>query len=333
MGGMSARLLPAVLLLALLGGCGGDEANERATLEAKRLAAAKAMGVPDEVEAFGMRFLYVPAGVLKREVDGGTYDVNIGVGFYVQTTRVTHRDPEVILGSQEIVVDDGDLTRVTRAHGVETARLACLRQDTWLFRLPTEAEWEFALPYLEAPPVGREWMLDRFGPLPTWTVSDPHGPNEGDTYVVRGPNGREGLPPETRAKDLGYRFVIHLGYGLGTYGATKVTFRLFDEKAPERNKELKGGYDLRVISMNDRLQARTLGVEAEWKLVSDPGSPVTLTMVPGAYYVYAERTRDGQVLRGKEMKFHVADKPVERPVPIPEKDQKRYGSGGREKPQ
>lgn len=277
-----------------------------------QVEAARTNGVPvARVDPDGARFVYIPAGSFQREVDGANYEVNLGVGFYIQLDA---------------------RSGMTHHAATAAAASASARDPIWDYRLPTEAEWAYARRFLPERAGPREWMLDRFAALPTWIVSDPHGPREGATYVVRDGKRRAGLEPEAQAADLGFRFVSPLGYGLGEYGATQVTFRLVDEFADRGAQALSGGYDLRVISMNDRLQARTLGVDAHWRRVRDPGSPVTLSMVPGAYYVYAERALAGQVLRGKEMKFYVADDPVERTVPIPEKNQERYGSGGREQP-
>jgi len=318
---VSARPCLVVLFVVLVG-CGHGHADGPqlvpvpgipwAQVTQAQVDAARTMGVPVAREFEQRRFVYVPAGLFERTVGDERCEVNIGIGFYVQA--------EPVVGP------------VTLQEATQVASELSARDDTWSYRLPTEAEWEWARRFLPAQTSAREWMLDHFGPLPSWTVSDPHGPRDGTTHVVRDGAKREALPPETRASDLGFRLVSPLGYGLGRYGTTAVTFRLVDELTPGP-APIRGGYDLRVISMNDRLQARALGIEAEWTLVPDPASPVTLTMVPGAYYVYAERARDGQLLRGKEMKFYVGAVAVERTVPIPERDQKRYGSGGREKPQ
>jgi hypothetical protein len=56
-------------------------------------------------------------------------------------------------------------------------------------------------------------------------------------------------------------------------------------------------------------------------------------MVPGKYYVYAERTAGGKLTRGREIKFHVWEKALRVAVPIPHPDMQRFGSGGTEKPQ
>ena len=171
---------------------------------------------------------------------------------------------------------------------------------------------------------------------------DPLGPQEGALRVVRGRGAgapparcaqRSGVAPQITARDLGVRLVVPLGYGLGRYGSVPVTFRLVDPEAKKGDAAITGGYDLRVIRMQDRLAARTAGTETVWQRVQDPGSPATLTMVPGKYYVYAERMRRGKLARGVEIKFQVWEKAIEISVPVPERDLGRYGSGGAEKPQ
>jgi len=188
----------------------------------------------------------------------------------------------------------------------------------------------------------REWCADRYAELPSWIVQDPIGPGQGSSYVVRG-GGRPAHPArsaaraevaaEAQAPDLGFRLLVPVGYGLGRYGSVQVTFRLEDRRAGPGDVAPTGGYDLRLIRMNDRLTARTARVDAVWARVPAPPSPVTLSMVPGKYYIYSEAVHGGALDRGREIKFQVWDHPIEVPVPIPEKDMRRYGSGGHEKPQ
>ncbi len=336
----------AVGLLLLLGGVGGCGRHEPVSVArgdarwtrvtSRQAEAAAAMGVPAVLDVQGLHFVFVPAGTLRRRVDGVETDVALDRGFFIQTAPVTRRQRARVLGAAE--EGEGYVLGATHADAERLAARLTAEGAPWTFRLPTEAEWAYARPYVEgvrepggAPPAG-EWVLDHFGPLPSWTVSDPRGPPEGRAYVVRHGIGREAVPAEGAPSDVGFRFVIPLGCGLGAYGATDVTFRLFDELRPQREATIRGGYDLRVISMNDRLRARTMNRDAHWQRVPDPGSPVTLKMVPGAYYVYAERVHGKQILRGKEMKFYVKGEPVERLVPIPEADPSRYGSGVREPP-
>jgi hypothetical protein len=66
--------------------------------------------------------------------------------------------------------------------------------------------------------------------------------------------------------------------------------------------------------------------------VTQPAFPIALRMLPGAYYVYAEGRRDGQLVRAVERKFHVEAGASELTVPVPEAALSRFGSGADEGP-
>ena len=341
-----------------------------ARVSAAQLERATFLGVPAAFEnARGMRFVFVPSGVFPMgspDDEPGhaeseqLHEVSLTLGYYLQTTPVT--------AAQFGGTGSGWATNVSHAEAASFAAVLGAEDPDWSYRLPSEAEWEYACragattayPWgpdavgaTDAPnPWGlsglavgiREWVRDRFGPLPSWAVGDPLGPRapEGSGYVVRGGGTRArparcaqraGLAGTSRAPDLGFRLVVPVGYGLGAYGSVAVTFRLTDPMGGAGEAAPDAAYDLRIVKMNDRLSARMAGTELEWQRVERPSLPVTLRMVPGKYYVYAEAHRKGALVRGREIKFHAWGQAVDVPVPIPERDLRRYGSGSGEKPQ
>jgi len=343
-----------------------------AQLTRSQVDEAGRMGVPAAFEnARGMRFVYVPCGDFPmgsperepgRGEDEHQHGVTLHIGYFMQVGAVTRAQRAGTAAAGRPGIAAG----VTRAEAIAFAEALSVEDDLWAYRLPTEAEWERACragsttayawgDEAAAPPdfvnawglrsmhVGvREWCRDRYGPLPSWAVGDPLGPQAGEDFVVRGGGtperpsrcaARAPAAPTAASPDLGMRLVVPLGYGLGKYGSVAVTFRLTDAQAEPGAARPDADYDLRIIRMNDRLAARTDGREADWARLEQPGSPVTLRMVPGKYYVYAEANRAGTIVRGREIKFHVWERAIDVPVPIPERDLKRYGSGGAEKPQ
>jgi hypothetical protein len=162
-------------------------------------------------------------------------------------------------------------------------------------------------------------------------VYSPTGPSEGDEFVLRGGAGparvaaRRHLPGDARPTDAGLRVAAPVGYGLGRRGSCEVTFRLVDPVEGTPVPANDAPFHLRFIRMQDRLGARVVGKDPVWARVPRPGTPVTLRMVPGKYYVYCESVDDEQ-RRGLEIKFHVHAAHLDVDVPLPDPDPRRFGT-------
>jgi hypothetical protein len=77
------------------------------------------------------------------------------------------------------------------------------------FRLPTEAEWEYAAQFLRQANHKGEWtwVRDRYGVLPNHGVTDPTGPKAGSFRVIRRLESRRFGLPDTQSQELGFQIL------------------------------------------------------------------------------------------------------------------------------
>jgi len=186
----------------------------------------------------GMEFVYVPAGkFMMGDIFGDgfgnerpVYEVVLD-GFYIGKYPVTQGEWEAVMGDNPSSFKKGDDYPVEavswdNVQGFINALIYKKNKDRYRFRLPTEAEWEYAARsggkkekyagsddvnavawYDEnsggtTHPVGKklpnglgifdmsgnvwEWCQDWFGDYPSSSVTDPKGPSSGSLRVLRG---------------------------------------------------------------------------------------------------------------------------------------------------
>ena len=190
---------------------------------------------PLVTNALGMNFVFVPPGTFMmgspaseagREANEKQHRVTLTRGFFIQTTEVTQRQWESVMGQLPAGFHDCGadcpVEMVSWNDAVAFIDKLNRLEGGDLYRLPTEAEWEYACrggrggKSLNArrygwtlsnagggpKPVGGkkpnawglydmlgnvyEWCQDRFGPYETGRVVDPAGPDEGLFRVFRG---------------------------------------------------------------------------------------------------------------------------------------------------
>jgi formylglycine-generating enzyme required for sulfatase activity len=183
--------------------------------------------------SIGMTFVRIPAGVFtmgSSAADADSHErprhtVTISRPFLLATTEVTQSQWKTVMGSNPSRFQGNDLPveQVSWVDAQEFIRKLSTQEGTTSYRLPTEAEWEYACRAgatgdtnadlgtiaWHAPnsggsthPVGRkqanawglfdvlgnvyEWCEDWKGTYPSGEVTDPHGPSEGPGRVIRG---------------------------------------------------------------------------------------------------------------------------------------------------
>ncbi|MBF0397212.1 MAG: SUMF1/EgtB/PvdO family nonheme iron enzyme [Desulfobacterales bacterium] len=107
---------------------------------------------------YGMKFVYIRPGTFimgspstekGRDADEEQHEVTLTKGFYLQTTTVTQRQWKAVMGKENNPslfkegCDNCPVENITRENVQKF--ISKLNQNTdWVYRLPTEAEWEYA---------------------------------------------------------------------------------------------------------------------------------------------------------------------------------------------
>ena len=121
------------------------------------LAGHAADANPSFTNDLGMTFVWVPAGTFtmgspedepERDLDEVPHEVTLTQGFYIQTTEVTQAQWAAVMGRNpsrfSACGPDCPVESVSWEMGREFARELSARDPNRTYRLPTEAEWEYA---------------------------------------------------------------------------------------------------------------------------------------------------------------------------------------------
>src|SRR5262245_17401376 len=111
---------------------------------------------PSQKNAIGMEFVKIPVGEFMMGCSAGDssckdeekpqHKVRITKAFEMGKYEVTQVQWKAIMNANEsaIVGDNNPVENVTRAEAIEFAKRLNMRNDGYTYRLPTEAEWEYA---------------------------------------------------------------------------------------------------------------------------------------------------------------------------------------------
>lgn len=216
----------AALLLAVSCGGNGSVSPEPADLSAyKTDDGLYTVSVKGET----LQLAEIPAGTfaMGETLDQGHYrqpavhQVLLN-GFAIGTTEVSQALWKAVMGNNPSPKDvpNAPVSGVTYKDAQKF--LQKLSKATGLpFRLPTEAEWEYAARQRDGMPGGVwEWCSDVWSEdLGNKLAVNPQGPEEGNEYVLRGgsaleknnkPITRKAMAPFTKAGDVGLRVAVSL---------------------------------------------------------------------------------------------------------------------------
>ena len=193
-------------------------------------------GIPVRWIPPGSFMMGSPGSEEGRDSDETQHEVVLSQGFFMAETECTHGQWKAVMGGNAPDFMDGvmdarrPVEKVSWGEAVEYCRTLTAKQcaegilaDGWEWRLPREAEWEYAaragttgarygqlhaIGWWSANSGGRthivkkkaanawglhdmmgnvsEWCSDWYGYYPTGSVTDPRGPSSGSSRVFRG---------------------------------------------------------------------------------------------------------------------------------------------------
>jgi len=235
---MVTRICCAIVIVFFFGVCAHAETSERDTVgEAAKPLPAKTLPTAGFTNTIEQTFVYIkpgsfmmgsPLDELMRSEDELQHRVTLTRGFYMQTTEVTQGQWRTIMEKNPALFQDcGAVCPVESVSWDDVQKFIEIlnqRPGTHMYRLPTEAEWEYAAragttgPFAGSSldsmgwygensgnsthPVGQkapngwglydmhgnvsEWAQDWYGEYPAGSAIDPQGRLSGFYRVARG---------------------------------------------------------------------------------------------------------------------------------------------------
>ncbi len=163
-----------VLTTGVLAACGRDDiAQTKAQAAKPAVTAPRAVAASPLPDAMAMTFMAIPAGTFRRGAESGSPDewpvneVRITRAFEMQRTEVTQGQWEAVMGSNPAYFKDCGATcpveNVSWADAQAFVTKLNARKDGYQYRLPTEAEWEYAARAGTTGQYGGTGTLDEMG--------------------------------------------------------------------------------------------------------------------------------------------------------------------------